>query len=282
VNVPWRKFARTYTACGVLIVLLMAVLPMMTFFQTAVGNEVEALVKAGQMDIVNRLLRRMEALNEKSWKHDANMALWYHMPFFFESTWCVQTDLFSALPDTFGHLRQPCDRTSTARGGNEINSTEPFTLATNEVGERIETLLPQYSDHTIPMRDLHHGSAGDQSWYVLRAGRILALFHRLDLNNNTRAALVSDIEAAGEGLAAEHVALMLQRRGLVAQTASAMGTDAAAGARKVPRKNGLADPAEVAKLKPLEREARRYLDYVEHQARRLTAGGQWLVVVSRM
>jgi hypothetical protein len=272
-SVPWRKFARTYTACGVLIVLLMAVLPMMAFFQTAVGNEVEALVKYGQLDLANRLLRRMEALTEKSWRKDGNMSLWYHMPFFFESTWCVQTDWFSNVPGTFGHLRQPCDRTSTARGGSEFHPTQPFVPAVNDVGERIETILPQYSDHTIAMRDLHHGAAGDQSWYTLRAGRVLALFRRLDLNDVARGALADDFDALAEMRAAEHVEQVLRSRGVPAAAANAsalQAVDAAKLATDAPKRGSAED------------EARRYLDYAEHQVERLRSGGQWLVIVSRM
>ncbi|HKO58864.1 MAG TPA: hypothetical protein VJ276_23555 [Thermoanaerobaculia bacterium] len=154
-HVSWRSYARRYIMSGVLAVIVLAVLPAVGFFQTAFGIEVESLVKYGQLVIADELQQRLETVTGRSWRK-ALTAAEVMPPPNFRSRWSIDA-LASSWP-----------------------------VASNEVAELLEPLLPQYSDESTAMRDLHHGEASDGRWAWKRNGRIIELARPLAISEGAK------------------------------------------------------------------------------------------------
>jgi hypothetical protein len=187
-RVRWREFSRTYIACGVLFIILVAVLPMIACFQAALTIESEALVKSGQRRMVDLFLQRIETLAQNSWCDTTNVLAGYPIPFFYESNWCIQAK----------SLDKPCGDDSTARISNLVSAV-PFRPADDKVGDLLEEYFPVYSEDSLDMRGLHSGKGDDGSWQTVRARRVLALSRKFDLSDVARTKLLAQFRAPFNG-----------------------------------------------------------------------------------
>jgi hypothetical protein len=183
-RVRWREFARTYVACGVLFVILISILPMIACFQAALTIELEALVKSGQRRMADMFLQRIELLAQTSWADAPRIARSYPIPFFYESFWCIQPA---------EKYISPCGDASTARLARLV-PTESFRFARNDVGDLIEEYLPIYTEGSMELRALQSGKAADNSWFALRARRVMALSRNLDLSYPARQKLIAEFQ----------------------------------------------------------------------------------------
>src|ERR1051325_4043949 len=134
-------------------------LPAPVFFQTAFAIEVESMMKYGRLRLADELRHRLETAAGRTWRPtlDKSEALPEPNGAFFQSRWSVD-----APPAVSG------------------------LTASNEVAELLEPLLPQYSDESTAMRDLHHGEASDGRWSWTQRGRVLELARPLTISEEAR------------------------------------------------------------------------------------------------
>ncbi len=268
-EVTRRSFIRSYIVCGMLVVIVGAMLPMVALFTIAHSVEREALVKYGQLRLADSLLKRLDTLAARSWAPTAGASTSYDMPFFFESTWCIQ----GGVDQT--NTPVPCGAGSTLR--SSFRPTRPFDVVRNEAGEWIEGLLPQYSEDSTAMRGLHHERAADGTWFTLRSGRMLALFRWFDITARTSAKLAEQARQDASYHAYQAVVAAIAGK-------SAKPTDEENG-RALHIVNtiraGEALAGDDAVYAPL---AKKEIDGGAAEASRFTDNNQkqWLVVVSRM
>lgn len=209
-RVRWREFARTYIACGVLFIVVMAVLPMLASFQAAVTMECQAMVKAGQLQMTDILLQRIELLASRQWGGWTNTSMAYATPFFFDSIWCVDRQA----------TQQPCGSESTAWKA-KLSSTTSFRDEGYILGG-VERFLPFYSEGSILLHGIDSGAADDGSWRAVRAGRVTAVSRPFDLSYSTRRKITSQLDAELQGAKLRKQLPIV--RGGIAAWASAIAT----------------------------------------------------------
>jgi len=190
-KIPSREYAFHYVSSGLLTVIIIAALPMVGFFQTALRIEMESVVKYGQLLLADALQQRTEDLAKDAWiaAPQRRIARSYLMPQFFESFWCMQKNLpvwqrgtEKLMPEN--PVGPPCYACSSADRDDAPDPDVTWTRASNEVAELLEEWLPLYSEDSTSMRRLHHDAALDGSWKWLRSGRAITLIRRLNLSKD--------------------------------------------------------------------------------------------------
>jgi hypothetical protein len=158
-------------AAGLLV--LSAVLPTAALYKAAYKIEMESFVKHGQLRLVQELdahLRRLAAARvDARLDRDvsdrlalSNLGVYYR--FFFD------TEVFRRPPAATD------DAFMTRLTGVDMPVDEP-----NTVPRFVESMLPQYSDHSIRMRELLHSVSADDAWRWRRRGDHLD-FHSASLS----------------------------------------------------------------------------------------------------
>jgi hypothetical protein len=156
-----------YVACGVLILVIVSVLPAAAYFRAAYGIQIDSFVKYGQLVMADRLARRLDVLSAPdSIGEKSPAAPGYGLPFFYNSGWCLPSG---------GGGPNPCD----------VVPQRPFRQVDDNVAHVVEDLLPQYSENSMDLRDLHHPKASDDSWSWQRSGSLLRLVRRLSVDQKT-------------------------------------------------------------------------------------------------
>ncbi|HEV7923124.1 MAG TPA: hypothetical protein VGR02_20260, partial [Thermoanaerobaculia bacterium] len=95
-----------------------------------------------------------------------------------ERTWRKTLDFHEVMPEPNGAFFQSKWTIDPARVS--------WPPASNVVAELLEPLLPQYSDESTAMRDLHHGEASDGRWLWRRRGRVLELVRPLAISEQAK------------------------------------------------------------------------------------------------
>gem|GEM_PF-1969666 len=155
----WR-----YIVAGVGLAILTIVIPTIAFFRVAYALEVESFIKYGQLLFAAGLEQELEADVSSSvascWKptKEGDRAD------FFKSSWWITGT--KGEKETFANWIAD---SWTSRGGNDV-------------GEFLESMLPQYSRDSVAMRELHHDQTSDRRWEWRRRGSYLALRWPLHLS----------------------------------------------------------------------------------------------------
>jgi hypothetical protein len=161
--VAFQQYA--YIVAGSLFVLLTVVVPTVAYFRLAVSLEIESFIKHGQLVIAQRMQKQIESLVRDSHSHGIGMQAIGDRGDFFNSSWWLTSK--GRVP---AGLRAP-----------DIATWEPRPRS-EELPGVLESRLPQYSEESVAMRELHHDTTDDGGWTWKRSGNVLALQHHLNLS----------------------------------------------------------------------------------------------------
>lgn len=142
-----------FIGLGAMLTILLAILPTLAFFKAAYRIESESFVKYGQLRIAKELESRTERIQKRTpppGRMSETLDLYYD--FFF---------LTDVRPMPAADRHQP----ACAQLLKEQSILPPF----------LEPLLPQYSDQSVAMRELHHDSSRGDEWEWWRCGEDLDL-----------------------------------------------------------------------------------------------------------
>ena len=159
---PSAEIESAYVFCGVLALLLIAVLPTLGFFKAGWWLELEALLKSEQLTMANRLERRLEFIAKSSARDDPNIGTTYYMPHFYGSWWYL-TDRRGLRPPEFPIAIWNKLQRSAAQPDKDA------------LADLVEASLPQYSEESVRMRDLRHSKASDDAWRWSRYGQLMLM-----------------------------------------------------------------------------------------------------------
>jgi hypothetical protein len=167
----------SYVIGAAWLLVISAVLPAAALYKAAYKIEMESFVKHGQLDLVHNLEQHLLRLDAErvDQKRDpavsnalkfSNLGVYYN--FFFN------TEVYHR-PANVGSG----DAFMAERSRMEMPLDMP-----NPVPRFVEWLLPQYSDHSIRMRELLHSQSADKRWRWRRRGGQLD-FHSVSISGVT-------------------------------------------------------------------------------------------------
>nr|MDQ3283135.1 cache domain-containing protein [Acidobacteriota bacterium] len=159
-----------YVAAAAGLLVISAVFPTAAFYKAAFKIEMESFVKHGQLELVRNLEQRQRDLDAKK-----------------------QQELDEGLPD-YANRAVAFDRRKWSNLGVYVNffastrvyrnayghDTEAQQIAAGDdpLPRFVEWLLPQYSEHSVRIRELLHSRSADDRWKWYRSGDDLVLFSR--------------------------------------------------------------------------------------------------------
>ncbi|HJW95488.1 MAG TPA: cache domain-containing protein [Thermoanaerobaculia bacterium] len=149
-----------YIGLGAMLTILLAILPTAAFFKAAYKIEIESFVKYGQLRIAKELDEPAAKRSIGTSGPAENLGVYYD--FFFD------TDIRSIPPTVV--TSSNCGRRFTSRGSPPLHLSEASILP-----QFMEPVLPQYSDQSVSMRELHHDTSRDDQWKWERCGPDLDL-----------------------------------------------------------------------------------------------------------
>ena len=188
----------SYGAAAAMLLVVAAVLPTAALYKAAYKIEIESFVKQGQMNVLEKLEKRIDDIGRERAEIDAPATLKerkqsgigvYHQ-FFFDTRvyhWPNAADVDRAIKSQQGEYRYPkgepfyrpllrkfgvplappppAEKGRPENWWNVITrgQTELETLR-NPVPRFVEAFVPQYSEHSVNMRELLHSWSSDERW----------------------------------------------------------------------------------------------------------------------
>ena len=156
---------RAYTLAVALVILLTSVLPTIGFFKAAYLLELRSYLKYGQLVLADAVERRLERLSEWSFGDHLRVERGFRFPSFYNTNIWLEREGSAIAPAA-------------------VRNRAGQALAMERMGvpEFLEDVLPQYSDESIPMRELHHEHASDDAWeWWITDQNLLVLERRMRL-----------------------------------------------------------------------------------------------------
>jgi hypothetical protein len=161
-GVAFQPYA--YIVAGSLFVVLTVVVPTVAYFRLAISLEIESFIKHGQLVIAQRMQEQIESSVRDSFSNGIAMRSSGDRGDFFNSSWWLTSK------------GRPLDRVRAP----DITEWKPRPRA-DELPGVLESRLPQYSEESVAMRELHHDTTDDGGWTWKRSGNVLALQRHLNL-----------------------------------------------------------------------------------------------------
>ena len=165
----WR-----YVVAGVFLAILTIVIPTLAFFRVAYALEVESFIKYGQLLFAKGLENELETDTRTSIATCWLPTTEGDRADFFKSSWWITGP--EGDPKPFANWIAD---SWTSRAGSDV-------------GEFMESLLPQYSRDSVAMRQLHHDQTSDERWEWRRHGSYLALRWPLHLSAEAKTQLANN------------------------------------------------------------------------------------------
>lgn len=151
---------RAHMGMAALLLVTMAIIPTLGFYKAAYRLEIQNLIKYSQLTFADRLQQRTETVVEAGYRPMTSFARRWEVPAAFSTSWWL-------LPQK-----------QRAPAHYDCKPSEDQVL----LPEFLEEFLPQYSEYSVAMREMHHDTASNEKWWWCRDGVMLALHKNIRLS----------------------------------------------------------------------------------------------------